>query len=397
MEEYNLGRVAFVDKGIYNPATVYDKWDFVTTIDSTYLYISDAPQIGKTPPDFPLVWKCLADGKPSTLAAAAAAQAAIDANNAIDNVASELAAKEDKANKKSIINPLSTTEYPNSKAVADELAGKEASTNKQNSLTPDGTGTKYPTVDAVNAGLVANSNLLYQYIHSGNIEVYISAIDYVTHTFTSVGHGLENDDRLGLKIIEDGIIENIIPFTDDIPQSSSLTGYYVVNSSQDTFQISATSGGVPITTINKATQNFSKWRFEKLTTATITLPNIPAIGCEIEIIGDIMQMNRYVRENSYPALSTGYNQTSVTSAPLTHANTYLLKGWYRISVRKTESSMVVNRKYVGIRLDPANSARIKWDTGEFMMITHGNIPSIENIGLTAVMLTNGTIINVYKI
>jgi len=154
---------------------------------------------------------------------------------------------------------------------------------------------------------------------------------------------------------------------------------------------------VPITTINKATQNFSKWRFEKLTFAHITLPNIPAIGCEIEIIGDIMQMNRYVNENSYLALYPGYYQTSVISTSLVHSNTYLLKGWYRISVRKTESSMFVNRKYVGIRLEPTNSARIKWTTGEIMMITHGNIPLIDNIVLAVAILTNGTIINVYKI
>ena len=110
-----------------------------------------------------------------------------------------------------------------------------------------------------------------------------------------------------------------------------------------------------------------------------------------------MQMHRYVNENSYLALSLGYNQGSVTSTALAHSNTYLLKGWYRISVRKTESSMFVNRKFVGIRLEPTNSARIKWTTGEFMMITHGNIPLIDNIVLTNAILTNGTIINVFKI
>lgn len=40
---------------------------------------------------------------------------------------------------------------------ATELAAKELKANKQNSLTADGTGTKFPTVDAVNAGLVAKT------------------------------------------------------------------------------------------------------------------------------------------------------------------------------------------------------------------------------------------------
>lgn len=43
----------------------------------------------------------------------------------------------------------STTDVMSQKAVTDELALKEASTNKQNSLATDGTGTKFPTVDAV--------------------------------------------------------------------------------------------------------------------------------------------------------------------------------------------------------------------------------------------------------
>ena len=47
MAEYNLGRVAFVDKGAYSAEETYSKWDFVTTVDSTYLFIGMIPQIGK--------------------------------------------------------------------------------------------------------------------------------------------------------------------------------------------------------------------------------------------------------------------------------------------------------------------------------------------------------------
>ena len=44
----------------------------------------------------------------------------------------------------------SETDVMSQKAVTDELALKEATANKQNSLATDGTGTKFPTVDAVN-------------------------------------------------------------------------------------------------------------------------------------------------------------------------------------------------------------------------------------------------------
>ena len=81
MAEYNLGRVAFVDKGAYSPEETYNKWDFVTTVDSTYLFVGTTPQIGKpvTDTDF---WKCIANGKPATLAAAAADLAKEAANSA---------------------------------------------------------------------------------------------------------------------------------------------------------------------------------------------------------------------------------------------------------------------------------------------------------------------------
>lgn len=81
MAEYNLGRVAFVDKGAYSAEETYSKWDFVTTVDSTYLFVSTTPQIGKPITDTTF-WKCIADGKPATLAAAAATLAKEAANNA---------------------------------------------------------------------------------------------------------------------------------------------------------------------------------------------------------------------------------------------------------------------------------------------------------------------------
>lgn len=81
MAEYNLGRIAFVDKGAYLAEETYSKWDFVTTEDSTYLFIGLAPQLGKPVTDTSF-WKCIADGKPATLAAAAADSAKEAANSA---------------------------------------------------------------------------------------------------------------------------------------------------------------------------------------------------------------------------------------------------------------------------------------------------------------------------
>ena len=79
--ETNIGRVAFTDKGAYSSATVYSKWDFVTTTDSTYLYIATTPQSGKPVTDT-AYWKCIANGKQATTAAQSANTAAATANTA---------------------------------------------------------------------------------------------------------------------------------------------------------------------------------------------------------------------------------------------------------------------------------------------------------------------------
>jgi hypothetical protein len=118
MINYNLGRVAFVDKGAYSSTTTYNKWDFVTTSDSTYLYINDTPTAGKSVTDTSY-WKCLADGKPATTAAS-------NANTVATNVANAEAQRvangsEVKTNKTSDIasNLTSTDKYPTTKGVND--------------------------------------------------------------------------------------------------------------------------------------------------------------------------------------------------------------------------------------------------------------------------------------
>jgi len=66
-------------------------------------------------------------------------------------------------------------------------AGYELSANKQNSLVIDGTGTKYPTVDAVNAGLPVNYSKI----------VYVNATSPITATiFDTENPPITNDNAL---------------------------------------------------------------------------------------------------------------------------------------------------------------------------------------------------------
>jgi len=69
----------------------------------------------------------------------------------------------------------------------DSGVSKENIVNKQNDLTPDGTGTKYPTVDAVNAGLPVNYSKI----------VYVNSTSPITATiFDTENPPVTNDNAL---------------------------------------------------------------------------------------------------------------------------------------------------------------------------------------------------------
>ena len=73
--------------------------------------------------------------------------------------------------------------------VADSLATKENVANKQNILTPDGTGAKYPTVDAVNGGLALKNELIaHLKFNNADKTIWNNGYSNVT-TATSYGEG----------------------------------------------------------------------------------------------------------------------------------------------------------------------------------------------------------------
>lgn len=122
----------------------------------------------------------------------------------------------------------------------------------------------------------AYSYPLASYIHTDNLEVVVSAVDVDTDTFTSVAHGLANDDRIGaLNNIDAGQIYTL----DKVPTGVTPgTLYYVVNKTDDTFQISTSSGGSAVNLTTNANMDLTKWHFEKSVTKSYTLPVIPNLS-----------------------------------------------------------------------------------------------------------------------
>lgn len=78
MNKIPLGKVAFVDKGAYNNTTEYAKFDFITTLDSSYYSKKDG-NVGHPLTDTTW-WGILASGKQATEAAQSATEAANNAN-----------------------------------------------------------------------------------------------------------------------------------------------------------------------------------------------------------------------------------------------------------------------------------------------------------------------------
>ena len=130
------------------------------------------------------------------------------------------------------------------------------------------------------------------YIHSANKEVIVSAVDTSTGTFTSIGHGLVNGDKLYPIINADA--GAVYPY-DKYPSgltSKGWPGYYVINVDADTFQLSSTSEGGSITLTENVNMDLTKWHFEKPISNgyfTLSLPNISKFKCVVS--GQVLQSN----------------------------------------------------------------------------------------------------------
>ena len=113
MAEFNLGQVAFNDRGAHSGTETYSMWDFATTVDSTYLYVNTEPSIGKSVTDT-TYWRCIADGKQATeaarlsaIATALANAAAQNADTARDGIQADLGSKSGAAEEKTTAQALS--------------------------------------------------------------------------------------------------------------------------------------------------------------------------------------------------------------------------------------------------------------------------------------------------
>ena len=159
------------------------------------------------------------------------------------------------------------------------------------------------------------------YTHTTNKEVAVSAVDVDTDTFTSVAHGLANNDVIFPIINHDaGAVFPLAVYAGGMAQGT----YYVVNKADDAFQISLTNGGAAVNLTTNASIDLTKWHFEKGNTMTIAISNLPAAK-EYRAIAKIKSAkieSFYFNPSANPAISPWYNMDWAASGSTVYAFRY---------------------------------------------------------------------------
>lgn len=303
----------------------------------------------------------------------------------------------------------STTDVMSQKAVTDELALKEAAANKQNSLAADGTGVKFPTVDAVNAGLAGASNLLASnllasYTHSGNKEVQTTDVDLATGTFTAVGHGLVNGDVV-YPILNLGYLEYNFGIIRPFPTGLLLQRYFVVEKTDDTFKVSTTGGGAAVTFTANANQDLTAWHFEKKKVGQVIISNITERNTRIVFTGWTLAAELCMTPSiDDQAGYFGSKKTFIGSGTTVEGNGSGILTWggYVHLIRDTRMDKRISSQFSGVVVKPntVSANTITALDAKAVSLYYSDVaPTKVLVGYedTSNIMVNGTEIKIYKL
>lgn len=367
----DLGKVSITPKGVYNTSTTYTVLDLVTNVSgSSYLSLTDN-NINHPLSDTEW-WQVVAN-----------------VDNAVQN-ANDAAIL---ANEKAGLANNAATNADNARlAIQGDLALKEATANKQNSLTPDGTGTKFPTVDAVNAGLAGagGNNLIASYTLTSNKEIVIDSIDVATNTFTRTNHTLQNEDIIYPTLNWDA--EDSFPLA-VFPGGVNFGAYYVINKTDNTFQLSLTSGGSSITLNVNETMDLTKWHFENGNVSTLDITGLDLTKCIFIYKGKMLKIGSFYSGaietlKSYTT-STGYNR------PYYSGGGGNIFGYMEV---RLETKPYLLKSIKGSFINGNTSSANSTTNISEIKARMNTIDKITSVGIQVVgIIANGTTIEIYKI
>ena len=233
------------------------------------------------------------------------------------------------------------------------------------------------------------------YIHTTNREVIVSNVDIYTNVFTSTAHGL-NDGNSVVAILnmsaESEFLQNRLP-----GGVSVNTRYYVVQKTDNTFKLSPTNGGEPITLSTNANIDLTKWHFETAPAVSVVIENLPNL-------------------TNFDLVIRGRNFISNTSAALLMNSSAYEASYFKTAetVLRHPTIIAIGDVHLHARIKVRTRPRLTYDyafcnvrsnttTEVFCTYTTGGIISdkLRNILVTSVNLrlwnfANGTTVEVYN-
>jgi hypothetical protein len=247
------------------------------------------------------------------------------------------------------------------------------------------------TSDLANIANYLNTPLA-TYTHTSNVEIVVSAVDVATDTFTSVDHSLVNGNKV--YPIMNYNAGNIYPI-DKYPGGITFAaGYFVINKTADTYQLSLTNGGVAIDITTNANLDLTKWHFEKWI-ADPSITGLPTLTkCKVTVRGRLLNKN------------AGCNFT-VTGMPVDMdflgGSTYNYMGMTAGDISIDYDITINYNKIFTVKLygnavqSNTNIANTSSFKNVFFVAPKYRDRTFNSVSFTNCFFANGTIVEVYKV
>lgn len=307
---------------------------------------------------------------------------------------------------------------------ATDLAAKELKDNKQNSLAPDGTGTKFPTVDAVNEGLQPKlvsgtniktvngisllgsgdvSNLITTYTHTSNTVIQPTALDPVTGIFTCNNHGLIQNKGISWNLNRN---HNLLPYqVIPVEINGGLYGaYYVDVVDANSFKIKKDTTSPPLTYASAG--DITKWHFEANAVSGVTITNLPAYK-KLKVITKFIS-NANVWFQGYPSNVGGTTNNWYIGGAIANAHAATINIFGFNMPAYTESyfdfsdiSTIRHKLYGFIHVHTSPTTVTKNTPVDLCWINFDNLGALTitdlMIGSPSRALLNGTTVEIYNL
>ena len=141
------------------------------------------------------------------------------------------------------------------------------------------------------------NNVIYEFEYNLNVEVHVESLDLMTGTFYKSGHGFSNGNEISA-ILNIGTYSAAISV---FPSAMPNDTYYVVEATQNSFKISSSINGAPITFVENAKMDLTKWHFEKNTNSPFSFTNLPNLRSlrVVLLLRSLKQTQLYINQANY--------------------------------------------------------------------------------------------------